>query len=302
MAYVTGSASSFTDLLTGIRSACTANGWTLAGNVLSKGTNFLRTQVVGTTIEFLGGTGIDGSNNLTGAGPSVVRITSGVAGISITFPVTYEVHLNAAPDEVYVVVNYNINDYQWAAWGQSDVAGVGGTGMWYAAACVANNVINQWIGGPAGASVGSQQLMYGLFYNDVSGQQVNGQNSFIHNGVDVTGWSPPDNVTPTPWSWSALRPLYAILPSQWNDETVLLPMPVYKPRSTGNKVSLLADLRHIRVCRIDFHDPGDIVALGPDSWKVYPWYRKSIVNRDGNTGSPLTHSGTMGFAVRYTGP
>jgi hypothetical protein len=304
MAHVTGSAGSISALMSSIRSACTGNGWTLSGNVLHKGDVHIETTVVDETICFLGGTGVDGGNNLTGPGPSVVRVAFNLASITVSYPVTYELHINTSPDEVYVVVNYNTNDFQWAAWGQSDIADIGGTGVWYAAAC--NNLpgpTGQWIGGPNGANTGNQTLMHGLFYNTTSftGAPLNSINSFIHNGIDAVGWTPPNGSTPTAWAWSAVAPLLNLLPNTWNDQTVLLPMPVFKPRSSGNKVSLLADLRHVRLCRVDYHNPGDIITLGTDQWKLYPWYRKNTAGRNGSSGSPITHSGTMGFAVRYTG-
>lgn len=301
MAYVTGSAGDITALMTAIRSACTANGWTLSGSVLHKDGVYLQTAVNGSNLEFRGGTGIDGGNNLTGAGPSVVRITDGLASISVTYPVTYEVHINTSPDEVYVIVNFNTDYYQWAMWGKSDIADIGGSGVWYAASC--NNLSGpsgQWIGGPNGSNSGSLTLMHGLFYHN-GNQALNTINSFIHNGLDTTDWTPAVNNAASPWAWNAAAPLYSILPSTWNDQTVLLPVSIYKPRSSGNKVSLVADLRHVRLCRIDYHNPGDIITLGADQWKIFPWYQKNTTARQGSSVTPITHSGTMGFAVRYTG-
>ena len=60
------------------------------------------------------------------------------------------------------------------------------------------------------------------------------------------------------------------------------------------------DLAHCRFLRIDNYQPGDIIPLGPDRWKVAPWYRKNTAQRDG--GSNIQHTGTFGWAIRYDGP
>ena len=127
MAYVNGSAVTLDALRTAIFSACTAEGWSLSGDVLSKSGMFVRLQVVSGTLRVLGGTGIDGSSNLTGAAGNFVSI----GGLSIDYPLAYEIFVFDA--EIYVVVNYGVDRYQFCAWGKTTVAGVGGTGMWFGA-------------------------------------------------------------------------------------------------------------------------------------------------------------------------
>lgn len=300
MAYATGSANDMTALRTAIFSACTDNGWTLSGEVIHKGNCYIRIQVVGTTLQFIGGTGIDGSNALTGVAPAVVRIVSGQTVAVMSFPITYEIHVNADPDEVYVFVNYNVTDWQWAAFGLSDVSGIDGTGVWFSASSSADRTTQTvaWVGTPGGGGNQSNSFMFGMFYLTGLGAQIG--NSFIHDGLDGGGWSPSATGTACAHAWAPQAPLYGILPNAWNNEPVLLPISVYKPRSSGNKISLVADLRHARLFRIDFHDPGEVITLGTDQWKVYPWYRKDSANRNGSDSS-ISHSGTMGVAVRYTG-
>ncbi len=116
-----GSVNNLADLLTAIRAACVAHGWTLSGSVLRKGNAYIKSQIVSGFIEWTGGTGIDGSNNLTGAAPAMVR--NGDFGTRvITYPCTWEAHIHTAPEEVYIVLNYNVDYYQYAAWGLSDIA------------------------------------------------------------------------------------------------------------------------------------------------------------------------------------
>jgi hypothetical protein len=86
---------------------------------------------------------------------------------------------------------------------------------------------------------------------------------------------------------------------------VLLPLRAWKER-TPYKSSLVADLANARLLRIDNITPGDILTIGTDKWKAYPWYRKNVSARDGsgNQGSAynINHTGTFGWAIRYEGP
>lgn len=306
MSYETGSVNTLADLLSAIRNACTAHGWTLSGSVLHKGDAYIRSGINAGFIEWLGGTGKDGSNALTGAAPQVVR-TGDFQRQALSFPCTWEAHILTDPDEVYIVLNYNVDYYQYIAWGLSSVEDLPGTGMWFGASRLATgggesldydfdmeltNLSLTNFGSTGGA----------LFYaQDVFG---NAQTSYIHHGLDGGGWSGHAYNTPStlPRSFGAVVQLLKQLPNAWNNQMVLLPFPVYLPRTSGNKTSLVADLAHIRHCRIDFHAPGEIITLGSDQWKVYPWYRKNIAQRGGHNNTGIkTHSGTVGFAVRYTG-
>ncbi len=307
MAYFTGRVNTFADLLTAIRDACTGEGWTLSGNVLHKGNAYLSTTNPTDAIEYAGGTGIDGSNLLTGAAPGLVR-TATIGNQTLTFPVVYEAHIFTDPDEVYFVFNYNVDFYQYLAFGISSVPGLSGTGFWFGASRTAtggndsadrfNYIPNgPWSvnnAGGAGGAVGRP-----LFYADQV-TTVNSQATFIHHGLDGRSWSTSSTSDLNQaWSFPALAPLIGNIPNNVNQETPLLPYPVFVPRSSGNKVSMIADLKNIRHCRITFHDPGDIITHGAEQWKLYPWYRKNSAVPDGGNG--ISHSGTGGFAIRYTG-
>lgn len=90
-----------------------------------------------------------------------------------------------------------------------------------------------------------------------------------------------------------------LLPNRWNSEAVLLPIRGWKVRPE-NKITLTLDLEHARWTRVDNYEPGQLISIGPDRWKIFPCYRKNAAARDGGTG--IDHSGTLGWAVRYEGP
>lgn len=298
MAYATGTANDLTALRSALFAACTANGWMLSGEVLHKGSVHVRVQIVAGFLTFYAGNGIDGSNNITDGAPSLCRIgrIGNIVSSAFTWPLTYEIHVHA--DEVYLVCNYNIDLYQWAAFGQSTVQGLSGTGVWCAASAAAvAPTTSIWISATSG-----QHCCPALFYNvGLSGSNSRGAH-FIHHGLDGLGWSDTlDNFGSSAGGASfTVAPLASVLPNAWNGESVLLPIQVFMPRAVGGRVSLVADLADARYLRIDNQVPGEIISLGPDKWKVYPWYKKNSAVRDGGNG--VDHTGTFGWAIRYDGP
>lgn len=115
----------------------------------------------------------------------------------------------------------------------------------------------------------------------------------INHGLDgVDTWTPQASALAT------LLPLAARQPNAWNGEAMLLPIEPVVKRSS-NKIARVGSLGHARFIRIDNIVPEDIITLGTDHWKVYPFLRKNAAVRDG--GLDANHSGTFGWAVRYDG-
>lgn len=300
MAYSSGSCVDLAAIVSFIRAACTANGWTLSGNVLWKGNTYVEIVTDATGVRIKGGTGKDGSNNLTGAGPRPAYLRT-IAGQALVFPVNIEVHINTAPDEVFVVINFASSFYEMLAWGISDAPGLTGTGVWYYGSGSERNVGYQgFYAEVAGANYGSSNAegpQHAAMFNVNSEGNGSYSGSFIHCDIDGTAWA--GTGAQMAYAYLTIHPLVAATPSAWNNETVLLPYQVYTTRPS-NKMTLIADLKHIRIVRIDFHNPADIITLGPDRWKLFPWFKKDATALGGARGQ--AHSGTMGYALRYTGP
>ncbi|HEY5805075.1 MAG TPA: hypothetical protein VIT90_15415 [Lysobacter sp.] len=337
MAYVTGTASSLAALLTALRNACTTNGWALSGNVLHKGGCYAET-LVGSTNDDTGipanwrlivraGNGIDGANALTDAPASGPRLGPLIAANEASWPdwdwpVAYHIHIHDSPDEVYMFVNYGAGAYfQHVGFGKSPSPGNAGTGNWQTGsipstssgsyrkrvngACIAPdggslNYANQETWCPA-------PFFWGQCLNLSSEMRLNSQ---MHGAIgDTDGlpdWSNYINAFLTSGSGDRrvssavpIRPLMGYIPNAWNNEAVLLPCQVLQVRPES-KSSLIGELKHLRFTRNDFIDPGAVITLGPDKWKVYPCYRKELSVRNG--GAQLTHSGTIAMAIRYDGP
>ncbi len=284
MAYITGTAASVASLLTAIQGACTANGWTLAGSVLSKGTCYQRLTISGTQLQLTAGTGIDVSNNLLGIADELACVLGRTSTlVAYAFPLDYFIHINTAPDEVYVVVRYGGTFYQCLAFGQSAQPGLVGGGNWYSGSQNTVFGANTDAGSllSSGGDNGSCAVM-GLFY----GIQYAGnrQNGAVHHALDSATWK-------VEGAWRDWYSPFILQPNAFNSRSILIPIRVYAPR-TGGFISPVLECRHARYVNLANMVPEQVITLGPDRWRVYPWWAKDarlgIVN--------------CGHALRYDGP
>ena len=318
MAYITGSAASFADLKTAIENACTANGWTLSSGILSKNGCFFQ-LVAGTSggyaqLQLFGGTSQTGTT-LNGQPPSNhgAKICSNNGSV-ISFPINYEIHLFTNPDEVYCIINYNSDFYQQLSFGKSDVPGIGGTGAWFTGAKRSDQALTDKTQGnkvfmnvswpeTVGAT-GHDGYTCGLF---LGGSEDGGSNNanFVHTGLDATPWRTgyggSSALTGFKSAGKSVGSLLMQLPNLYNNANVLLPIKPTAVRSSGG-VTIIANPKNARYLRIDNVVQGEIITFGAEQWKCYPFYRKEATARNG-AGWPTgaTHSGTFGYAIRYTG-
>lgn len=334
MAYVTGSAASMAGLLSALQGACTANGWTLSGNVLHKGNCYVDIRLsqpayssgappVNGYLRLLSGNGIDGSNNLTGAAPGAVFLgplrQAAIDSVPLTwsFPIEYHIHVLASPDEVWLWVRYETDYWQYMAFGCSPAPGCGGSGNWSTALIGAtlgrgdryNNVCSSSGNGVSadGVSAVSKLCCIPFWWRD---NYNSSGNSFVHGVIDDSSgaarWNVPLFETANgAAAWLTLYQLYNKCQSVWNDEAVLCPIQLAQQRPSA-KISIIAEMQHARLTRNLYLQPGEIVALGLDKWKVYPTYRRNMtVTADIGSGfreEGASHSGTFAIAVRYDGP
>lgn len=299
--FSTGNFSSFASLKSSVETALQANGWTLSSGVLSKSGMFIKLTATAEELVAEAGTGA-ASGDITGAAPTV-KIMS-FASSPINFPGTYDLHILDTPDEIYLVVNYNSDKYQQLSWGKSRVEQVGGTGMWVTGSF-------NGLADPAGDQRVYLQASYSYVGTGYSGMgcglffeydNVSTVCSHAHTGLDTAGWKSSG------WgdgslmgSGNVMAGLLQSLPSQFNQNTILLPLLAVQ-RRLSNGSTIVVDAAHARLCRNDNQLSGEIVSYGGDDWKVYPLHRKNADVRNGvpwSTGAD--HSGTFGFAVRYTG-
>ena len=323
MAYVTGTASSFSDLKSQIEAACTDNGWTLSSGILSKGGVFF--QLVADTQDGYDQLRLHGGTSQTGATlndqpPSGygAKICS-TAGHVVGFPITYHISVFAAPDEVYCVINYNSDFYQQLSFGRSDVPGIGGSGAWFTGAKRSdldllhgpNMIIESRFTDQASArTYGLRYTGYcgGLFFDDVIDANNWGcaGSSFVHVGLDSTQWRSPNSEGAGPTGYrgagTKVGSLLMQLPSLFNSANVLLPIKPVAVRYSGG-VTIIANPKNARYLRVDNVSPGEVITFGADRWKCFPFFKKDTAQRNGDSDtSGAAHSGTFGYAIRYDGP
>jgi hypothetical protein len=236
----------------------------------------------------------------------------------ITYPCNWEFHGHS--QEVYFVVNFAVDRYQYLAFGKSTVPGLPGVGTWIGATIgqvideltsstysYANPIAISSYGGGGSYGTPFNLLAAALFGTDIAADEGgNATVSYVHHDLDGYGWrtepSSSSSYAPFGRRWivttSNTGP-YMMQPSAWNSEAVLLPLRCYF-RRPSSMLSLIVDCEHARLLRIDNLTPGDVLTLGSDKWKVYPWHRKNTAARNG--GSGIDHTGTFGWAVRYLGP
>lgn len=305
MAFYSGTAASFAALKSALTAACVSEGWQLTNDVLSRNNCFVQLTAQLKTLQLSIGNGQD-ANGLTdeptsnyGGGPKIVSADV----MPFEWPINYDIHINQNPDEVYCIVNYNNDFYQQLSFGQSNVAGIGGTGNWCTGSAtgtansnVASSVLDLSLS--KDFFITTQGLFYlqaGFFLDNTAAA------SFVHTQLDNEGWI-------TSAASRALGSYCASLlynsPGVASASTVLVPVKCVKKRPQ-NGLTIVANLANARFCMIDYLAPGQIITYGPDRWKIYPLLRRNLAVRGGSTNAQTganAHSGAIGYAIRYTGP
>jgi len=309
MAYVTGVATSATDLKTAIINAATANGWTeVATDILNNGVSFVKLAIdTGLTIQ--GGTGVSGGSLIgvpfTGRFyESPVSTFSGNPPL-LSYPLTFHIHVNASPSDIMVFVNYQTVYWQWLCFGEVRSLTGNPNGAYFASVARGlgatenrNSTGVILTAGTANTSRSSAPFWLGGYYGNASTEMSSavdigaGLQSAINGRPRTTGHG--DLLT-------SYIPLYnlSLTPNSWNGEIILSRMIITKVRE-ADFLSFVAELPHIRICRNDNYSDGDELVIGPDTWKIYPLVRKNVSVRDGATSGyqVINHSGTLALAVR----
>lgn len=309
MAYYTGSVNSYADLLAAIHSACQANGWSLSNGVLSKGSAFVKLQLATAAstngIVIQGGTGNVGGT-LTNPSPASPRLgrpsTASSHWQAEVWPATYHIHINEQPDEVFVVMNFNVQYHYYLAFGISSVSGMTGTGLW-CSATTRTAALNYTSSTPGGVVIGPESGENGYYFGTCAPFWATNAvpalyaSDIVHTHAGA-GWCSFDGLTNSLLGISAMAPLITRSPNAWNAEAVLFPIKNYQ-KSDAGKVRLVLDMAHARYVRLNNLTPGEIITLGSDRWKVYPFYCKNAAQP--NAGYGFQHTGTLGWAIRYDG-
>jgi hypothetical protein len=296
MPYAFGQANDMPSLLAALKTACVDGGWSVnSGTVLSSGDCHVNLIIHADYIEAAAGLGFT-AGALVDPAPGSVRLMNVTDGQLFDWPVKWTAHV--FDDEAYFFVNYGADRYAYVAFGQSPVPSLPGKGVWISG--YPDDVPLDGVSYDSTPPYGALQQRGNFFASTgpfFCRQASSPTNSFLHHGLDGGGWSDATGDTVISANRTAGY-LLASQPSAWNGEAVLLPMQPMMNRP-ANKRSIVADLSNARYIRIDSMDPETIITLGPDRWKVYPFYRKNAAVPNGDTQAD--HSGTFAWAIRYEG-
>lgn len=321
MAFFAGTANSVNDVYSALINACKANGWVLNNGILSNGKCFAKPFLNDGTIVLHAGTGQSGSTlinspQLLSASSNWVEyypdlmVSLSAINTTIAYPLTYYIHVLTKPDEVYLFINHSIESWSYIAFGQSPTANLTGTGTWYSGTGIGkNNLPDRAVSNNPNGHAGC-----GLFnFTESSGATVNFYqvvHSFFHHGIadmpyewSITGTEGIGSRNTQSWkglpsqasATLTLMPLLTREPSQWNSGSSLLPIQPSIARP-DNRRYIVGNLGHARYLRLDYINPGQIVTLGNEKWRCYPWLKKKLANFQSDD---KTHSSTYGVAIRY---
>lgn len=298
MAYYSGQASSYQEILTSLVNACGNHGWTWSTNILSKNGKSITLSVA------------QANEVVADPGPGILMSISGDPyrprfGIkrlnqgSITWPMFYQIFIFTDPDEVYLVAKYSIDYYLWMAFGVSNLTEIiaNGSGIW----CGAHS-----------SSRSHNAAQWGVltsFENNVNSSDADFTSSMLFGGyinnaknwaIDLmpsgSGFQSPPSANVSALEYTV--PYYQRSNNNWSQNVNLIPIDIYL-RMPSNKTTLIAEIKNSRYLRIDNCEPEQIISFGTSKWMVFPWWRK-------NPASPgegsISHTGTMGWAIRYEGP
>lgn len=308
MAWQAGMVSSAADLVAAIRAFAVDHGWTLVGNVLSKGDAYVAiTAPSASELRIRGARG--GVFSGVDQCPRYSRI------YLTSWPSSAEIQLFAfdGPDTVWCVMRTSATDYMHLGFGMIQKYGTWGGGQWFHA----QHTPSSADGSVCSLIDGSQQPNYsdaakecGLFW---SPQQRNGWDgaytenaaSSLHCELRGYVWEPPTGPTgigvhcPT-----ILSPIHKTNPNVFNGQTVLTPFQLFLQNTDGHFMSV-GHVGHLRFVRLTNYNPGDVVTIASDRWRVFPWFRKDTafpLGKQAGYSDGSFSTGVLGVAVRYDGP
>lgn len=315
MAFQTGTASSFINLLDALRLFATTNGWTQNQWTavgadqwlnLQKGTIVANWLASTTQVQIKGALSYSGAaawNAQPGTHTPTPRIRDGWYG-AVTWPVTYWFLLHTAPDDIVVVVRYQPTRFLYFTVGQLTKYGTYTGGEYYAASSEHATVGNDAADGAGlGAQWPSGANYAGLFWGRKEHSGYGANPDVLHAEVDSFTWGGTEQNFGSGDPDQAIQffaiasihtyPLHLRLLSAFNGLTTLQPIWVHVRRPDG-LWSPVGRVEHLRYANVANHNPADVISIGGQQWILFPWTEK---------GGPGDSAGQhYGYAVKYDGP
>lgn len=308
MAFKSVVVNSAVDLKAAIETFAQANGWTLASDILSKNGCYVKL-----TVASVNEIRIQGAKNgdFTGVNlpPHYNRIY-----IS-TWPSNATVNMAAFnnPDIIWMTMNYDVVKFHHIGFGNMVKYGNWNGGQWFFATHTTYSYDTRCatsIHGMAGIGYG-----YGgeaaLFWdadcsNDWDLNYVHGNSTFVECDLRGRIWEPPasNDANLNYYTARVMSPIHYKNPNVFNSQTLLSPFQVWL-KSADGYLQCLGHVDHVRWVKLTNYNPGDLITLGSEKWKLYPWCVHDVSYPDGkgsSYSSPSPSTGVLGVAVKYDGP
>lgn len=310
MAYYSGQASSYQDLHNVLVNACVEQGWIYKDSILSKSETFVKLTISldgntnqGPGIILQGGSGRNSTELMNPSREIRLGPDAGVRPLfSFVFPLNFQLFIFTEPNEVFLIVNYEIDKFSYLAFGCSSISSEYQT--WIESSVAVKFSTGVSSSDPisitpttGGYASGNRVDAYpnGFFWQTTDYQ--GGIHCALYSRVD--GWIYPLTNYPTLSAIQAVSNLIERSPSKWSSEAILVPIIVITNKSS-NKCAIATIIQNARYIRVDNLEPNQIINLGHEKWKVFPFFRKNSVSPNG--GNNINHTGTFGWAIRYDGP
>jgi hypothetical protein len=311
MAYQTGVITSAADLVTVVRDFAVANGWSASGDILNKGASHVRL-----TAPSLSEVRIEGARGGNFSAPDQCPRHARI--YNTNWPASAVYHLVAFdnPDTLWCTINFAVNRHQHLGFGTMEKYGVWEGGDWFHGHHTTSNIDANCfavVDGKGRPYYSASPNNCALFWSqqDYSpwGTASNNKCSFLHCELRGEVWPATGatndasdlNIIHCP---SILSPIQKYNPNAFNGQTVLTPFQLFLQNTDGHYMSI-GHLGHLRFVRLTNYNPGDVIELGADRWKLFPWHIKDANYPDGKApaySDGSFSSGLLGIAVRYDGP
>lgn len=304
MAYQTGTVSSLTDIQTTIQAFLVANGWTwdVGSSTIHKDSMFIGFITTTDKALFQARASLGSSPVAQSVGVGRINVSGAPFGtLALTFPATYWMFLSN--DEFYFVINYEVTRYQYVTWGKSTIDVGSATGTFTSGTVNSSSSLSASYSTIAiSPSSGGANGWWGYkstapFWDTaLTVSDTNLTSDFVHTNINGDSWILHNGATnQVSIGVTHSSNLISTLPNSWNGESPLLPIRAYK-RMPESKISLVLDLQNARYCRMDNFNDKEIISIGTDEWQIFPFHRRNMSLRDGDTG--IDHTGTFGWAIR----
>ena len=313
MAFQTGTASSFINLLDALRLFATANGWTqnnwsAVGSdqwlSLQKGSIYANLLASTTQIQMKGALGYSGAaawDAQLSTHTYAPKVRDGWYG-AVAWPVTYWFFQHTAPDSIEVVIRYQPTRFQYLQIGTITKYGTWPGGEYYAASSE-HPTVGIDGSGAMGVQLPNQACNFpGLFWSKSGAFGYAAAPDLLHCEIDSVVWGSAVRgfgggaPLPSGLLTSASEHLYPLPQrsnSAFNGLTTLQPIELYALRPDAHH-SPLGRVEHVRYAIVTNHNAADIIDIGGQKWMLFPWVEK---------GGPTDAGGQhYGMAIKYDGP